>query len=145
MTIQIDSAGSHPSINADLALPTISIDNNAITLSPTELPQQRIDWDREVALGAESSMSQAAKERNYLDLSSLTREQLDWIKKNYLEPMPGFQWNQSSRREMLWHGFIKLNDYCVLNVVIPFCRFGGKLQYCGDRFKRMGDPRAPDP
>jgi hypothetical protein len=31
MSIQIDSAGSHPSINADLALSTISIDNNAIT------------------------------------------------------------------------------------------------------------------
>jgi hypothetical protein len=33
---------------------------------------------------------------------------------------------------MLRHGFIKLNDYCVLIVVIPFCRFGGKIQHNGE-------------
>ncbi len=45
---------------------------------------------------------------------------------------------------MLRHGIFKLNDYCVLVVVIPFCRFGGKIQYNGDLFKDMRDPKSPD-
>jgi len=45
---------------------------------------------------------------------------------------------------MLRHGIIKLNDYCVLIVVMPFCRFGGTIQYNGDLFKNMRDPKALD-
>jgi hypothetical protein len=143
-TVQIDPAASHPGIVPDLLLPSIPIDNSAITLSPTEQQQQRIDWDRESALGVESSIAQAAKEQNYRDLSSLTPEQRDWVKKNHMEPMPGFQWDRNSRRELLRHGVVKLNDYCVLIVVMPFCRFGGKIQYDGDLFKNMRDPKSFD-
>jgi hypothetical protein len=143
-TVQTDSAASHPSIVADLTLPSIPIDINAITLPPTEQQQQRIDWDRESALAVQSSIAQAAKEQGYRDLSSLTPEQLDWVKKNHMEPMPGFQWDRNSRREMLRHGIVKLNDYCVLIVVMPFCRFGGKIQYNGDLFKNMRDPKPLD-
>jgi len=142
--IRIDAAASHPSILADLPLPRIPIDNNSITLSPTEQQQQRIDWDVESALAAQSSIAQGAKEKNYRDLSSLTPEQLDWVKKNHMEPMLGFKWDRNSRGEMLRHGIVKLNDYCVLVVVIPFCRFGGKIQYSGDLFKDMHDPKSPD-
>jgi hypothetical protein len=143
-TVQIDSAASHPSIVPDLSLPPILLDNNAITLSPTEQQQQPIDWDRESALAVESSIAQAAKEQNYRDLSGLTPEQRDWVKKNHMEPMPGFQWDRNSRREMLRHGIVKLNDYCVLIVVMPFCRFGAKIQYNGDLFKDMRDPKSFD-
>jgi hypothetical protein len=144
ITVQIHADAPHPSINADLPLPPM-INNNAITLSPTEQQQhQRIDWDRESELAVQSSIAQAGKEKNYRDLSSLTPEQLDWVKKNHMEPMPAFQWDRSSRGEMLRHGIIKLNDYCVLIVVIPFCRFGGKIQYNGDLFKDMHDPKSPD-
>jgi hypothetical protein len=143
-TVQIGSAASHPSIVPDLSLPSIPIDNNAVTLSPPEQQQQRIDWARESALAVESSIAQAAKQQNYRDLSSLTPEQRDWVKKNHMEPMPGFQWDRNSRRDMLRHGIIKLNDYCVLIVVMPFCRFGGKIQYDGDLFKNMRDPKSFD-
>ena len=143
-TVRIDSAASHPSIGPDRPLPSIPVDNNAITLSPTEQQQQRIDWDRESVLAVESSNAQAAKEQNYRDLSSLTPEQRDWVKKNHMEPMPGFQWDRNSRRDMLRHGIVKLNDYCVLIVVMPFCRFGGKIQYSGDLFKNMRDPKPFD-
>jgi hypothetical protein len=106
------------------------INSNAITLSPAEQrQQQRIDWDRELTV--QSSTAQARKEKNYRDLSSLTPEQLDWVKKNHMEPVTGFQWDRNSRGELLRHGIIKLNDYCVLIVVIPFCRFGGKIQASG--------------
>jgi hypothetical protein len=120
------------------------IDNNAITLSAPEQQQQRIDWDRESALSVQSSIARATKEEKYRDLSSLTPEQLDWIKKNHMEPMQGFQWDRASRREMLRYGIVKLNDYCVLIVVIPFCRFGGKIQYSSDLFEHMRDPRPLD-
>ena len=143
ITHQMDAGASRPHISAKL--PPIVIDDNAITLSPAEqLLQQRIDWDHESELAVQSSIAQAAKERNYRDLSSLTREQLDWVKKNHMEPMPEFQWDRNSRGQMLRHGIIKLNDYCVLIVVIPFCRFGGKIQYNGDLFKDMHDPKSPD-
>ncbi len=144
ITIPLDARASHPSTNVDLPLPPIPIDNNAITLSSIEQQQQRIDWDRESALAVEASIAHMTKERNYRDLSSLTPAQLDWVKKNHMEPMPGFQWDRYSRGEMLRHGIVKLNDYCVLIVVIPFCRFGGKIQYSGDLFKDMHDPKAPD-
>ncbi len=145
IAVQIDAGASHPRVNADLPRPPIVIDNNAITLSPTEQQQQqRIDWDRESELAVQSSINQAEKEKNYRDLSSLTPEQLDWVRKNHMEPMPGFQWDRNSRGQMLRHGIIKLNDYCVLIVFIPFCRFGGKIQYNGDLFKDMHDPKSPD-
>jgi hypothetical protein len=143
-SVRVASAAPAPDINGNLPLPRISIDNDAITLSPTESQQQRIDWDLESALAVQSSVAQAAKEKKYRDLSSLTPEQLDWVKKNHMEPMPGFQWDRNSRGEMLRHGIVKLNDHCVLVVVIPFCRFGGEIQYSGDLFKDMHDPKPPD-
>ena len=144
MAVPIDPATSHPRFNTDLPLPPIAIDNNAITLPPSEEQQQHIDWDRETALAVQSSIAQTTKQKNYRDLSSLTREQLEWVKKNHMEPMPGFKWDRNSRGELLRHGIIKLNDYCVLIVVIPFCRFGGTIQYSGDLFKDMHDPKSPD-
>jgi hypothetical protein len=144
ITVALNAADFHLKIDSDLPLPPIANDNNAITVLPPEQQRQHIDWDRESALAVQSSIAKAAKDNSYRDLSSLTPEQLEWVKKNHLQPMPGFQWDQSSRGQMLRHGIIKLNDYCVLVVVIPFCRFGGKIQYNGDLFKDMHDPNLPD-
>jgi hypothetical protein len=141
ITVPMDA--SRPNITPDLA--PIVINDNAITLSPSEREQpQRIDWDRESELAVQSSIAQASKEKNYRDLSGLTKSQLDWVKKNHMEPTPSFAWDRNSRGEMLRHGIIKLNDYCVLIVVMPFCRFGGKIQYNGDLFRDMHDPKLPD-
>jgi hypothetical protein len=142
--VRLDAAPLHLKIDRDLPLPPISNNNNAITLDPPEQQRQDIDWDRESALVVQSSIAKAAKDKSYHDLSSLTPGQLDWIKKNHMEPMPGFQWDRNSRGQMFRHGIIKLNDYCVLIVVIPFCQFGGKIQYNGDLFKDMHDPNLPD-
>ncbi|MDP9090210.1 MAG: hypothetical protein M3O26_15880 [Pseudomonadota bacterium] len=144
IAVPTDVATSHPSLKSDLLLPPLPIDNNAITLSSTEEQQQHIDWARESALAVQSSIAQATKEKNYRDLSGLTAEQLEWVKNNHMEPVPGFQWDRNSRGEILRHGIVKLNDYCVLIVVIPFCWFGGKIQYRGDLFKDMHDPKSPD-
>jgi hypothetical protein len=144
ITLRLDAAALDLIIDRDLLLPPVPNINNAITLEPSEEQRQHIDWDRESALVVQSSIAKAAKDRSYRDLSSLTPEQLDWVRKNHMEPMPGFQWDRSSRGQMLRHGIIKLNDYCVLIVVIPFCQFGGKIQYNGDLFKDMHDPNLPD-
>jgi hypothetical protein len=145
ITIHMDAAALHLNVEKDPLRLVSPIDSTAIVLEPSEQQQQRIDWDRESALAVESSLAKAAKENNHRDLSGLTREQLAWIKKNHMQPMPGFQWDRTTRGEMLRHGIIKLNDYCVLVVVIPFCRFGGKIQYNGDLFKDMHDPDVRDP
>jgi hypothetical protein len=144
ITLRLDVAAIDLKIDRDLLLPPVPNNNNAITLAPSEQQRQHIDWDRESALVVQSSIDKAVKDSSYRDLSSLTPEQLDWVKRNHMEPMPGFQWDRSSRGQMLRHGIIKLNDYCVLVVVIPFCRFGGKIQYNGDLFKDMHDPNLPD-
>ena len=141
---RIDIVGLSPSVAKDLLrLPTPS-GINAITLPTAERTQQNINWDRESALAAQSSIDQATKEKSYRDLSNLTLDQLEWLRKNHMEPMPDFHWDRNSRGELLRHGIVKLNDYCVLVVVIPFCRFGGKIQYDGDLFKNMRDPKSPD-
>lgn len=143
-TFRIDMVGLSPSVATEvprLLTPTV---NNAITLPTPEQTQQNIDWSRESARAAQSSIDQAAKEKSYRDLSSLTPDQLDWLRKNQMEPTPDFHWDRNSRGELLRHGIIKLNDYCVLVVVIPFCRFGGKIQYDGNLFKNMRDPKPPD-
>jgi hypothetical protein len=144
ITVRLDAAALDLKTDRDLLLPPVPNNNNAITLEPSEQQPQHIDWDRESALAVQSSLARAAKDKSYRDLSSLTPEQLDWVKENHMEPMPGFQWDRSSRGQMLRHGIVKLNDYCVLIVVIPFCRFGGKIQYNGDLFKDMHDPNLPD-
>jgi hypothetical protein len=142
VSIQVVSGNSHPKFDAKLALPPI---DNAITLLPGNESQPRIDWDLELARSVKSSLAQADKEMNYRDLSNLTPEQLDWVKRNHMVAMPEFQWDRNSRSEALRHGMIKINDYCVLIVVIPFCKFGGKIQYNGDLFKHMRDPTPLDP
>jgi hypothetical protein len=144
LTVQIDPPELHRSVVPDLTPPSIATDTNAITLTPSDQQEQRIDWDRESALAVQSTIAQAAKEQNYRDLSGLTPEQLKWVKQNHMEPMPGFQWDRNSRRELLRHGIVKINDYCVLIVVMPFCRFGGKIQYNGELFKNMHDPKSLD-
>jgi hypothetical protein len=143
IAVQLDAAALRSNIDRDLSMPPIP--NNTIRLEPSEQQRQHIDWERESALVVQSRIAEAAKDKNYRDLSSLTPEQLDWVRKNHMEPMPGFQWDRNSRGQMLRHGIIKLNDYCVLVVVIPFCQFGGKIQYNGDLFKDMHDPNLPDP
>jgi hypothetical protein len=144
ITVELNAPALHLKIDSGAPLPPIPNDSNAITVAPPEQQRPYIDWDRESALAVQSSIAEAAKNNNYRDLSSLTPEQLDWVKKNHFQPMQGFQWDRNSRGQMLLHGIIKLNDYCVLVVVIPFCRFGGKIQYNGDLFKDMHDPNLPD-
>lgn len=144
ITIHLESPTLPAHILSDIPLPPVHSEGNAITLPPPEQQRQPIDWDHEAALAVESSIAQAAKERGYRNLSGLSPEQLDWVKRNHLEPAPGFHWDRNSRREMLRHGIFKINDYCVLVVALPFCNFGGKIQYDGDLFKNMRDPKPLD-
>jgi hypothetical protein len=142
--VHLEPPSPRSRILSDTPLPSVRTDGNAITLTPPAQPRPPIDWDHEAALAVESSIAQSAKERSYRNWSGLSPEQLDWLKRNHLEPAPGFHWDRNSRRDMLRHGIFKINDYCVLVVALPFCNFGGKIQYDGDLFRNMRDPKAMD-
>lgn len=91
---------------------------------------------------AKNALEQDGKPR-YRDLSALSPEQLDWIKRNRMEPAPpGIAWthprvqfDKNSGLPMIW-----INDRCVLVVLIVFCGIG-RIEHNGDLFKHMGDAR----
>lgn len=102
---------------------------NANTLPPAAPGQANIDWQHEAELATESAVANAETQKNYRDLSALSPEQLDWINRNHMEPMPlGIPW-KPPRVEVTKEGlaFIWINDHCVY---IPN----------GDLFKHMRGP-----
>jgi len=144
VAVHVESPSPSARILSEIPLPALRTDGSAITLPRPDQQRPPIDWDHEAALAVASSIAQSAKEHSYRNLSGLSPEQLDWLNRNHLEPAPGFHWDRNSRRDMLRHGIFKINDYCVLVVALPFCNFGGKIQYDGDLFKNMRDPKAMD-
>jgi hypothetical protein len=118
--------------------------DNAIALPPEAPAQPNIDWQREAELAAQNAVAGAEKERNFRDLSSLTPLQLDWIKRNHMEPAPpGIHWNHP-RVEFIDRGvpipIIWINDRCVLIIPLVFCGIG-HIEANGDLFRHMGDPQ----
>jgi hypothetical protein len=119
---------------------------DAITVTSEERPQPKVDWEQETDLTVQNVLANTEKQHSYRDLSALTRDQLEWIKKNHMEPMPpGFHWHHrrvefdsKTVLPIFW-----INDYCVLIGVFPFCRWGGKIQQDGTLFDRMRDPGDP--
>ena len=110
---------------------------------PPEAPQPHIDWQREAELAAQNAVTGAAREGNFRDLSSLTPLQLDWIRRNHMEPAPpGIHWNHP-RVQFIDRGVpipvIWINDRCVLIIPLVFCGIG-HIEANGDLFKHMGDP-----
>ena len=105
------------------------------------------DWEHEAELAAQNSVAAAEHDKNYRNLSGLSPEQLDWIKRNHMEPAPsGIPWRHP-RVEYSEGGLpiIWINDHCVLvpmMMFIVFCQVG-HIEANGDLFKHMRDPREP--
>ncbi len=117
----------------------------AITLLP-EAPPPQVDWQHEADLAAQNAVAGAEREGKFRDLSSLTPQQRDWIKRNRMEPAPpGIQW-RPPRVEFIDRGVpipvIWINDRCVLIVPLVFCHIG-RIEANGGLFDHMRDPRAP--
>jgi hypothetical protein len=116
---------------------------NTITLPPEAAPRPSIDWQREAELAAQEAVADAEREEKFRDLSSLTPLQLDWIKRNHMEPAPpGIHW-QHPRVEFIDRGVpipvIWINDRCVLIIPLVFCGIG-HIEASGDLFNHMRDP-----
>jgi hypothetical protein len=116
-----------------------------VAVSPETLPQRPVDWQREAQLAVQNDIRNAEKQQNYRDLSALSAEQLSWIRRNHMEPIPpGIAWHhprvefdKNSGLAVFW-----INDNCV--IVAPlmfmvFCRIG-HIEANGGLFKHMRDP-----
>jgi hypothetical protein len=117
--------------------------DNAITLPPEAPQQPGVDWQREAELAAQSAVADAEREGKFRDLSSLTPLQLDWIKRNHMEPAPpGIHWKRP-RVEFIDRGvpipIIWINERCVLVTVMVFCGIG-HIEADGGLFNHMRDP-----
>jgi hypothetical protein len=133
------SAAARPSRTRARTQPEPS---NAITPPvPTAAPP--IDWAREAELAAADAAAAEAGNKPYRDLSSLTPEQLEWMKRNRMEPgPPGIAWSDPRFRldpvtgiPVLW-----INDHCVLVFLIVACRIG-RIEPNGHLFDHMRDPQ----
>ncbi len=114
--------------------------DNAITLPPEAPPRPSVDWQREAELAAQNAIADAERQGNFRDLSSLTPLQLDWIKRNHMEPAPpGIPWKRP-RVEVTPGGLpiIWINERCVLVIVMVFCGIG-HIEADGGLFNHMRD------
>jgi hypothetical protein len=115
--------------------------DNAITPPPEVPPRPSVDWQREAELAAQNAVADAERQGNFRDLSALTPQQLDWIKRNHMEPAPpGIHWKRP-RVEITPGGLpvIWINERCVLVVVMVFCGIG-HIEADGGLFNHMRDP-----
>jgi hypothetical protein len=133
-----------PTLHARTATPE-PVPGNSITTPPVP-PPPKIDWEQEVQLAAQKSIADADKEKSYRDLSALSAAQLDWAKRNHLEPAPpGIQWNHPRVEVQSGLPVIWINDRCVMIPVMMlavFCSIG-HIEPRGDLFKHMRDPHDP--
>ncbi len=114
--------------------------NNAITV-PLDAPPPKIDWEHEAELAARSGVARDIKEHHYRDLSALSPAQQEWLRRNHMEPMTAeFPWDRRRRDNGNPLGVFWINEYCVIVVLIPFCRWGGRVDPNGDLFRHMETP-----
>jgi hypothetical protein len=133
-----------PAVNAHRPRSDAAQDN-AITVAPEAAPPPPVDWDREAEVAAESALADAEREQSYRNLAALSPAQLDWIKRNRMEPSaPGIEWthprvqfDRDSGLPVIW-----INEHCVLVTLLVFCRIG-HIESNGNLFKHMRDPGNP--
>jgi len=121
------------------------VPHDAITLPPEMPGQPKIDWEHESELATQNFIADAEKEKAYRNLSGLSADQLDWIKKNHMKPAPpGFEWQHprfefdpNSGLPMFW-----ISDHCVLITLMIFCGIGHS-QANGSLFQHMRDTKPP--
>jgi hypothetical protein len=122
----------HQDIPAGEALPANPDIRNAITL-PTP-----IDWTQEAEWAVKNQMQAAEREKLYRNLSGLSSAQLEWIRKNRMEPVnTNPPWAKNRPRNNA-DGVLWLSENCALVNLLPFCR----IRLChtpprGDLLKNM--------
>lgn len=108
-----------------------------------------IDWAHEAELAVQGSIAAAEREKLYRNLAGLSAAQLEWIRKNHMEPVDtNPPWSETSPRNN-GDGILWISDHCALVNLVPYCfiKFGHK-EARGDLFKNMRqylDQRLTDP
>jgi len=113
----------------------------------TATTQPWTDWEHEAELAAQNGVAAAEHDKNYRNLAGLSPQQLAWIKRNHMEPVPpGIPWRHP-RVEYSEGGLpiIWVNDHCVVVPMMMFMMFCqvGRIEANGDLFKHMHDPHEP--
>ncbi len=108
-----------------------------------------IDWTEEAAWAVRSRMQASEREKLYRNLSGLSAAQLDWVRKNHMEPADtNPPWAENRPRNNS-DGVLWLSENCALVNGLPFCRIRlGRKPPRGDLFKNMRrylDERETDP
>jgi hypothetical protein len=118
--------------------------------SPPAPQPPPIDWAHEAELAVESTLAKAEREKSYRYLAGLSPTQLDWVRRNHMEPVtshiqwnhPRYEFDRSTGLPILW-----INDHCVMVTVMVFCAIG-HIEANGEMFKHMReylDERLTDP
>ena len=132
-----------PAPKAEVAPDQVNHPESEITLLPP------IDWTHEAELAVRSSMDSAEREKRYRNLAGLSAAQLDWIRRNHMEPVDtNPPWAETFPRNNA-DGVLWISDNCALVNLLPFCEFKiGHKKPRGDLFKNMReylDKRETDP
>jgi hypothetical protein len=134
------AAETHASVPAETNLPEAN--------SPEAPPAPAIDWEEEAHRAVQNFELDAEKQKRFRNLAGLSAQQLDWIKRNHMEPMPaGVEWHhhrvqfdKDSGLPVIW-----INDNCVIVaplMIMVFCRIG-HIEANGGLFNHMRDPHDP--
>jgi len=128
--------------SAVAAEPRISSDDEPAPGGAITLPL--IDWELE----AEAVARNSANAKLYRDLAGFTPEQLEWIKRNQMRPVPYNPfWDHGRHADE--PGVLWISDDCAIVNLLPMCRIKlGKRKVPGDLFKDMRkylDERETDP
>lgn len=108
-----------------------------------------IDWTQEAQWAVRSQMQAAEREKLFRNLSGMSAAQLEWIRKNHMEPADtNPPWAENRPRNNA-DGVLWLSENCALVNGLPFCRIRlGRKPPRGDLFKNMRqylDERETDP
>ena len=120
-----------------------SITPNDFTLLPP------IDWEHEAEAAVQSRMAATEREKRYRNLAGLSAAQLEWIRKNHMEPVDSNPpWSETHPRNNA-DGVFWINDNCAIVDFMPVCRIKlGSKKPRGDLFRDMRkylDERETDP
>ena len=122
--------------------PSNPVTQNAILAAP-------IDWTQEAEWAVRSRLQAAEREKLFRNLSGMSAAQLEWIRKNHMEPADtNPPWAENRPRNNA-DGVLWLSENCALVNGLPFCRIRlGRKPPRGDLFKNMRqylDERETDP
>jgi hypothetical protein len=122
----------HQDVPANPSIPASPDTRNAITMLPP------IDWTQEAEWAVNNQMQAAEREKLYRNLSGLSAAQLEWIRRNHMEPVdtnPPWAENRPKNNAV---GVLWLSENCALVNLLPFCRIElGRKPPRGDLFKNM--------